>query len=96
MRHVRKRQVPDQGVAATMEVLYDLETALVNTTAVIEDFAEASTADSLLSITLNGTQPDESSVNNTLDQIEDGTNVSVISILGIFQKAMLQPGIMVH
>ena len=47
-------------------------------------------------ITLGGFPPDESSVNNTLDQIEDGTNVSVISILGIFQKAMLQPGIMVH
>ena len=72
MRHVQKRQVPDHGVAAAMEVLYDLETALENTIAVIEDFAEASTVDSLLTITLNGTRPDEFSVNNTLDQIEAG------------------------
>ena len=70
--HVGKRKAPDQGIAAVMEVLYDLETALENITAIIEDFAEASTAETLLNIILSGSRPDESSVNNTLDLIEDG------------------------
>ena len=68
---VHKRQAPADGVAAAMAVLYDLETALRNTSTVIEDFQEASTVKNL-NITLEGSPPDLTSINETLEQLEEG------------------------
>ena len=68
---VHKRQVTVGGVAAAMAVLYDLETALRNTSTVIEEFQEASTVKNL-NITLEDSPPDITSINETLEQLEDG------------------------
>ena len=69
---VHKRQVTVGGVAAAMVVLYDLETALRNTSTVIEEFQEASTVKNL-NITLEDSSPDITSINETLEQLEEGS-----------------------
>ena len=71
---VHKRQIPAVGVAAAMAVLYDLETALRNTSTVIEEFQDASTVKNL-NITLEDSPPDLASINDTLEQLEKGTRL---------------------
>ena len=77
---VHKRQVPDDGVAAAMAVLYDLETALRNTSTVAEEFQEASTVKNL-NITLEDSPPDLASINDTLNQLEKGTRLKIYPTL---------------
>ena len=80
---VHKRQVPAGGVGAAMAVLYDLETALRNTSTVIDEFQEASTVKNL-NITLDDKPPDFASINDTLEQLEKGKFIQLLKAYNEF------------
>ena len=71
VHYLEKRQA-STGVYASTEVLYDLATALTNSSQIVNEFSEASTEENLLNITLNGSSPDSDFLNETIATINEG------------------------